>query len=421
MAAVAAGRRPTGSRVRKGSSGPSRPRRDRKASGGRSGPAPRHHRRAAHGSVPSASQPLHRPQLHLEPGPLQLGEHLTQREGAVVHDEARAATPAFRTRITVSKPSSVQYAGEPKCGGAPTGKAKMPPGRSAACTCANSPGRSFGRKWPNAPKLTARSKAGRNGRARTSARTQCRRPSGSGRSPAPCSSMPALKSTPTTRSAHRCRRAPGSGSRAAADVEPGAERPEGRSSTHGRRGSGPVCGTESGRTSARAGRSHVRRDESAWTASSRRVGPWEVNIVSQGMPTRYEPGQIFGSPNISTAFRTFSVRPPARSPNRPPRRSAAVSAAAAGSPASPLTTMASIAASSSSAIPRSANSAGYPASSRRSRETAARSSVTLGSSPLRVTRVCPTLRNKALPLAHRRAARSTTRRTWSSARGSRAS
>ena len=66
----------------------------------------------------------------------------------------------------------------------------------------NSPGSSRGRKWPNAPKLTTRSKAGPNGSARASARTQAAAgPPGRVRSRA-TSSMPALKSTPVTLRRH---------------------------------------------------------------------------------------------------------------------------------------------------------------------------------------------------------------------------
>ena len=72
----------------------------------------------------------------------------------------------LRTRMTRSNPSSAQYQGEVTGGGATTGKAKSPPGRSARYTPANKAGRSAGRKCPYAPKLTARSKAPAKGRAR---------------------------------------------------------------------------------------------------------------------------------------------------------------------------------------------------------------------------------------------------------------
>src|SRR5258708_1229709 len=79
-------------------------------------------------------------------------------------------------------------------GGAPTGKAKTPPDRSARYPPANSAGCSAGRKCPSAPKLTAKPNAPAKGRARTSARThvasRCARRA--------CASMPALKSTPMT-------------------------------------------------------------------------------------------------------------------------------------------------------------------------------------------------------------------------------
>src|SRR5580704_7479884 len=99
---------------------------------------------------------------------------------------------ALRTRMARSNPSSAQYQREVMGGGAPIGKAKTPPGRSARYTPANSPGRSAGRKCPSAPKLTARSKAQAKGRARTSARTHV----ASGYARRACASMPALKSTP---------------------------------------------------------------------------------------------------------------------------------------------------------------------------------------------------------------------------------
>ncbi len=95
-----------------------------------------------------------------------------------------------------SNPSRAQYRPEVTGGGAPSGNANTPPGRSARYTPPNSAGRSAGRKCPNAPKLTARSKAPAKGRARTSARTH----------PPPlcalraCASMPVLKSTPVIRS-----------------------------------------------------------------------------------------------------------------------------------------------------------------------------------------------------------------------------
>src|SRR2546430_1623343 len=73
---------------------------------------------------------------------------------------------AFRTRMARSNPSSAQYQLEVMGCGAPIGKAKTPPGRSARYTPANSAGRSAGRKCPSAPKLTARPKAPAKGRAR---------------------------------------------------------------------------------------------------------------------------------------------------------------------------------------------------------------------------------------------------------------
>ncbi len=117
----------------------------------------------------------------------------------------------LRSRITPSKPHSVQYSREPTGGGAGTGKTNRPPGRSAAWAWAKRPGRSAGRKCPNAPKLTARSKAEAKGRARASARTQSTAGPGRGSSPnraAASASMPALKSTPVTRSSHTCRSTP---------------------------------------------------------------------------------------------------------------------------------------------------------------------------------------------------------------------
>src|SRR5713101_2207643 len=71
---------------------------------------------------------------------------------------------ALRTRMARSNPSSAQYQPEVMGCGAPTGKAKTPPGRSARYTPANSAGRSAGRKCPSAPKLTARSNAPAKGR-----------------------------------------------------------------------------------------------------------------------------------------------------------------------------------------------------------------------------------------------------------------
>src|SRR6202046_3511641 len=73
---------------------------------------------------------------------------------------------ALRARMARSNPSSAQYRPELTGGRAPTGKAKTPPGRSARCTPANSAGRSAGRKWPSAPKLTARANAPAKGSAR---------------------------------------------------------------------------------------------------------------------------------------------------------------------------------------------------------------------------------------------------------------
>src|SRR5437879_349755 len=82
---------------------------------------------------------------------------------------------ALRTRIAASKPHRAQYQGELGRGGAVTGNAKRPPGRRTEWTWANSPGSSRGRKCPNAPKLTTRSKTGPKGRARASPRTHARR------------------------------------------------------------------------------------------------------------------------------------------------------------------------------------------------------------------------------------------------------
>src|SRR2546429_602215 len=73
---------------------------------------------------------------------------------------------AFRTRMARSNPSSAQYQLEVMGCGAPIGKAKTPPGRSARYTPSNSAGRPAGRKCPSAPKRTARPKAPAKGRAR---------------------------------------------------------------------------------------------------------------------------------------------------------------------------------------------------------------------------------------------------------------
>ncbi len=78
---------------------------------------------------------------------------------------------ALRARMARSNPPTAQYPRDPMGGGAASGTANSPPGRSARCTPANSASRSAGRKCPSAPKLTARSNAAANGRSRASART----------------------------------------------------------------------------------------------------------------------------------------------------------------------------------------------------------------------------------------------------------
>lgn len=64
---------------------------------------------------------------------------------------------ALRTRIAASKPATAHHSGWLGGIGAPIGKAKTPPSRSAAWIPEKRAGRSAGRKWPKAPKLTARS------------------------------------------------------------------------------------------------------------------------------------------------------------------------------------------------------------------------------------------------------------------------
>ena len=121
-----------------------------------------------------------------------------------------------------SNPSSAQYQPEVMGCGAPIGKAKTPPGRSARHTPANSAGRWAGRKCPSAPKLTARSKASAKGRAWTSARTH----SASGCAPRACASMPVLKSTPMIRFLALGFEDPHARAGAAAHVQSPAERAE---------------------------------------------------------------------------------------------------------------------------------------------------------------------------------------------------
>lgn len=111
---------------------------------------------------------------------------------------------ALRTRIAASKPVVAHHTGEPSGSGAPIGKAKTPPSRSAAWIPEKSAGRSCGRKWPKAPKLTARSyvSARAAGRARASARTKSTRPASAPYRRPASASMPALRSTPVTRPRH---------------------------------------------------------------------------------------------------------------------------------------------------------------------------------------------------------------------------
>lgn len=185
---------------------------------------------------------------------------------------------ALRTRIAASKPATAHHTGEVGGIGAPIGKAKTPPGRSAAWTPAKRAGRSAGRKCPKAPKLTARSyePASSGGSARASARTRSMRSSGCAR--AASASMPALRSTPVTRSRHSRRSIPSPAPVPQHTSSPSPKEPSywaSVSSTASSMRSGVRNGVWSNLGESR---SYPRStDERACTASSRTVGPWEVN------------------------------------------------------------------------------------------------------------------------------------------------
>jgi hypothetical protein len=173
---------------------------------------------------------------------------------------------ALRTRMARSNPRRAQYQREVTGCGAPSGKAKTPPGRSARYTPANSAGRSAGRKCPSAPKLTARSKAPVKGTARTSARTHW----ASGCARRACASMPALKSTPVSRPWQT-------------DVR--TRMPRRYRNTRpvpGRTGQAGVgCGKACGRISGRAGRSRLRPRTAPASPVHALTGP-EVRTSPQG-------------------------------------------------------------------------------------------------------------------------------------------
>src|SRR5690348_11196861 len=200
----------------------------------------------------------------------------------------------LRTRIPASNAASAQYQGEVTGGGAPTGKANSPPGRSDRRTPANRPGRSAGRKCPNAPKLTARSNPAAKGIARTSACTQCVRRTDDaddaddeddadevddaddahGAAPLRAAAIiPALKSTPVT-----LVRQSGPSTRRPAPVPQQTSSP----SPNGPSGTSAAATASSTRSGVRNGvwsnfgasRSYpCSTDDSAWTASSRSEGP----------------------------------------------------------------------------------------------------------------------------------------------------
>ncbi len=187
---------------------------------------------------------------------------------------------ALRTRITASKPSDAQYQAESGRGGAPTGKTNRPPGRSTEWTSANRPGSSSGRKWPNAPKLTTRSKAGpKRGRGRV--RTH---PGDAGRSVG-AHLLPPDGQHPRTEvdARHAPAADPAQHIHAGAVPQqrssPCSKGPRASSSPRPRRARSRACGTGFGRTWARAGRSRARPRTAPERPARARVGPCGENIM----------------------------------------------------------------------------------------------------------------------------------------------